>query len=290
MIYSLCILFNCPLTGWWDAGHLAVAQIAYEELQPEVKDKVDAYLAGVSADFPDHSDFISASIWADGIRFDGVDCFSSWHISSRPYDPEKILSSEEHQNILLRMENNDLVWIIGQSLKTLSNPQSSSWARGFMLRLLIHMVGDLHQPLHCTTYYDSRHFPKGDRGGTRYCIADQKYGSLHYLFDGAFGLADRRTQQPMTEEDAKYIEDLVSLLKKQFPRETLAELREKHIDAWRQESYDIAVDVAYGKTAPFPNECPTEDFMEEGKIVTAKRLALAGYRLADLLNEVFTKV
>ena len=110
-----------------------------------------------------------ASIWADDIVHDGIESFFKWHISSRPYDPEGILSTSEHEKILASIEGNDLVWVIGECIKTLKNPNSTSWSRGFMLRVLIHMVGDIHQPSHCITLYNTQ-FPQGDRGGTRFKI------------------------------------------------------------------------------------------------------------------------
>ncbi|NGX42792.1 MAG: hypothetical protein K940chlam7_01080 [Chlamydiae bacterium] len=283
LLSTLLLFVNSTVSAWWDEGHLAVAQIAYEELQPEVIHKVEPYLDAVSGSFPNHSDFVMASVWADDIVHDGINSFLLWHGSARPYDPEGILSLQEKEIILAKFEGNDIVWAIDECKKTLKNPNATPWAKGFMLRMLIHIVGDIHQPIHCTTYY-SHNFPKGDRAGTRYRIKHEKYESIHQLFDGAFGLGDHRPERPMTEGDKRHLSDLVFYLKTEFPRDSLPQLVEKKIDSWRQESYDIGVNFGYGNIAL--NESPSEQVMMEGKIVTGKQLALAGYRLADLLNDI----
>lgn len=279
----LIVMFNTPLTAWWDAGHMAVAQIAYEELQPEVKKKVDAYIEEVSHSFPNYSNFIMASLWADDIVHDGIDSFREWHGSARPYDPHNFLSPEEKLKILASFEGHDIVWAIGECVITLENPEATNWAKGFMLRMLIHIAADIHQPCHCTTYY-SPEFPEGDRAGTRYKLKHDMYKSLHYLFDGAFGLCDRQPERPMNDEDKVYLNDLVDYLRQTYSRESLQLLKETNVDQWRQESYEIGVNFAYPNISPF--ESPSGQFMAEGKVICGKRLALAGYRLADLLNSV----
>lgn len=280
------IFFHCSLSAWWDTGHIAVAQIAYEELQPEVKEKVDGYLEAVSGPFPNHCDFIMASVWADDIVHEGIYSFREWHGSARPYDPYGVVSPVEREKILAKFENNDIVWAIMGSLKTIKENSSSQWAKGFMLRMLIHIVGDIHQPCHCITFY-SPDFPNGDRAGTRFKIKHDTYKSLHSMFDGAFGLGDRQPERPMSEKDKLYIDSLVNHLRENYPRESLPQLCDKNIDHWRQDSYDIGVDFAYANI--LPNKQPAPQVMEEGKIITGRQLALAGYRLADLLNDLLGK-
>lgn len=282
---GLTLLLNTSLSAWWDAGHMAVAQIAYEELQPEVTEKADAYIAAVSHSFPNYSNFIMASLWADDIVHDGIDSFREWHGSARPYDPQNILTPEQHLKILASFEGHDIVWAIGECVNTLQDPEATDWAKGFMLRMLIHIAADIHQPCHCTSYYSSE-FPEGDRAGTRFKIKHDKYKSLHHLFDGAFGLCDRQPERPMNEGDKLYQNDLVAYLRKNYPRTALQLLNENNVDQWRQESYEIGVNFAYPNISSFGS--PSEKFMAEGKVVCGRRLALAGYRLADLLNRVLS--
>jgi hypothetical protein len=283
---SLLILFlavHCSISGWWDMGHMAVAKIAYEELKPEVKEKADRYLMAVSGPFPNHADFIMASIWADDISRDGLKAFFKWHISSRPYDPDGILSASEMEKILAGFEGTDLVWVLGECVKTLSNPEATLWTKGFMLRILLHMVGDVHQPAHCVSLYNTQ-FPEGDQGGNLFKIKHPQYTNLHSLFDSGFGIGDRMPQRPMNEEDRQYLDNLVSTVKEKHPRRSLDELDDKIFDHWRQESYDIGVQFSYANITPGAE--PSAEFIGEGKRLSERQLALAGYRLADLLNSL----
>ena len=64
-------------------------------------------------------------------------------------------------------------------------------ARSFALRLIIHYVGDIHQPLHATTLVDDE-YPNGDAGGNfehipNICGASNLHAvwdSLTYLYCG----------------------------------------------------------------------------------------------------------
>lgn len=282
-IASLLLVTSTSLSAWWDAGHMSVAQLAYEELNPEVQKKVDGYLQAVSGPFPDHSDFISASVWADDIVHEGINAFFVWHGSARPYDPQGLLSENERKRILTQFENNDIVWALRQCVKTLRNRDASAWAKGFMLRMLTHLVGDVHQPLHCITYYGPE-FPEGDRAGTQFKIKHPTYSSLHSMFDSAFGLADRQPSRPVTQEDRGYVNEIVTLLRQNFPRDALTQVSDQNFDHWHQESYEIGAQFAY--TSFRPNESPSPEAMEQGRAITSAQLALAGYRLADLLNDM----
>lgn len=70
-----------------------------------------------------------------------------------------------------------------------------------MLRAAIHIIGDMHQPLHNLELFDDN-YKKGDRGGNRISIDEnenkQKISNLHNLWDGYMGFypqaAEDRTQ------------------------------------------------------------------------------------------------
>jgi len=68
------------------------------------------------------------------------------------------------------------------------NPENAgavSWSLGdsFDLRLLIHFVGDIHQPLHATSRYTSK-YPHGDAGGNGFKLTSKDgVTNLHSLWD-----------------------------------------------------------------------------------------------------------
>jgi len=64
--------------------------------------------------------------------------------------------------------------------------------KSMMLRYLIHVVGDIHQPLHSVEFFDEVNFPKGDLGGNLFLIEYSKnISNLHKFFDsGADSIPD----------------------------------------------------------------------------------------------------
>lgn len=64
------------------------------------------------------------------------------------------------------------------------NFQNETLEKSMMLRYLVHVVGDVHQPLHSASLFDNEHFPKGDMGGNLFKINYTKnVDNLHKFFD-----------------------------------------------------------------------------------------------------------
>lgn len=282
--------------SWWDGGHMVVAEIAYEELDSTVKEKVDRYLAAVSLPFPAHSNFVSSSVWADDISAEGLKVLFSWHGSAKVYDPSGILTAAQVKEINDRnLYEKDTVWAIKHSVKTLGNETASDWAKGFMLRMLIHIVGDIHQPLHNVTRYNVD-FPNGDRAGTRFLL-EGKHKSLHSLWDSVFEDAEIKPARPMTESDSEWVRVYASQIKSAYSRASLLAREEMmkpvgmgrmhFADQWSKESYDLALEYAYPGIEP--NAEPSEEYMARGREVAREQLAIAAYRLADLLNAILSE-
>ena len=77
------------------------------------------------------------------------------------------------------------VWALHELEDTLKQDHDTNNAKlmkSQALRLYIHIVGDIHQPLHAATYY-SEDFPNGDAGGNFFDIKYKDYTQLHFLWD-----------------------------------------------------------------------------------------------------------
>ena len=62
--------------------------------------------------------------------------------------------------------------------------QNNVFEKSMMLRYLIHVVGDIHQPLHAVELFDDVKFPRGDNGGNLFLIEyNDNIGNLHKFFD-----------------------------------------------------------------------------------------------------------
>ena len=278
--FLIVVLLHSSLFAWWDAGHMVVAQIAYERLDSKVKTKVDRYINVMGPVFPNSASFVTAACWADDIRSLGLKVFSPWHGSSLPYDPEGILSTYQVNKLKKELQGRDLVYALEQCVTTFTHPRASSWAKGLMLRFMIHCGGDIHQPLHCTTLYNS-HFPNGDRAGTRFRIAGGT--NLHGYWDSICGLGTWRLRRPLDDDGIRYINDLAQHATELYPEESFPELEEEaDFTKWRDESFEIAATYAYSGVQPGKGLSPK--YRATAEQIALQQIALAGYRLARVLN------
>ncbi len=171
---NYCIIFTLffclsPLAFAWNAtGHKLVAQIAYVQLNEEVKQQVDELL---------NYQFINASVWADQVRAKGNDTMNTWHYINLPTpSPQK-----------------NVVDAIIDTQAILKNPGASKKQKQWALRGLIHWVGDIHQPLHTITR---------DRGGTLFFLTKNPYGkNLHQLWDNGAGALQNVANIKQTAEE-----------------------------------------------------------------------------------------
>jgi len=85
------------------------------------------------------------------------------------------------------------------------------------MRLLIHYVGDIHQPLHCTSRVN-HDYPKGDRGGNNVPIAPRgDINELHAVWDSVVYEYDGYADLPFSDEDWDAQGKNVSLLIDKYP-------------------------------------------------------------------------
>src|ERR1700748_1679158 len=126
--------------AWGPTGHQIVAQIAKQYLNKNVKDSVEKYLNGLS--------FEETATWMDDIKKDHLhDNMNSWHYINIEKDKTYVKTDEE--NVVNELE---------KAIAQLNNKkQLSKDEINLDLKLVFHLIGDLHQPLH--TGYAS------DKGG-----------------------------------------------------------------------------------------------------------------------------
>ena len=124
---------------WGNIGHKVVGEIAERKLNPEVKLIVNDLLDGES--------MANASTWADEIKSDPLyKQYNPWHYVNMPLDKEY---SDIQKN-----QSGDIVSTLKESIKILKNPESTKELKSFYLKFLIHLVGDIHQPLHTGRFED----------------------------------------------------------------------------------------------------------------------------------------
>ncbi len=272
-----------PACAWHETGHMVVARIAMDHLDPATKLQIehlagvrDNPLVGVPCDERNDA-FITGTCWLDDIRKRNKN-FGRWHYIDYPYSPDGTPTQpqDNNENVVLGIDNN---------VALLANSSASDAQRAEAVRFLTHFVGDIHQPLHCIQLYSKR-FPEGDRGGNRFQIASAD-ANLHAFWDeGGDGLPDVR--RPLSEDGARLLTSLARDIEHEFDADTLNELRlHPRAEQWAVESFQMAREIAYNGIEP--GAVPSDSYVARAQHACRRRLALAGYRLARLLNEALGK-
>lgn len=142
---------------------------------------------------------------------------------------------------------------------------------GYNLSWLVHLVGDVHQPLHCVSRFSGRHLDeitkkdRSDLGGNLFSL-DDPAKNLHKLWDDALPPAEIRTGLPASADMVVHLDT----------------------NSWVQESAELARSVVYSLGLDSPDSpAPTvsADYRQAMQKIARERIGLAGYRLAAILNQ-----
>lgn len=286
----VCLILCAPSIslGWGAGGHMMVAQIAFKRLNPKAKARATELLAikiNPAAVTADSKDFVNAAHWADDLRpFQEFDSFKPLHFIDQPFSVDGTTlpaGLPEPDNIIKALEDNVNI------LKTSSDKNAQAQA----LRLIIHFVGDIHQPLHCATRVDSAHLD-GDRGGNLVSIkipgpgGELKVTNLHSYWDGGLG-SFPKTGPDFAPPPLSQIPAAVSRATAGNPASNPAlKLNDPmNFSAWAKESLTLAKDVAYKGMKNGAK--PTTAYNNASLKVARQRVAWGGYRLAALLNSIW---
>ena len=269
--------------GWGAGGHMMVASIAFNRLNPRAKAQAQTLLAipinpaGVSKK---SKDFVNAAHWPDDLRpFKAFDPFLPFHFIDQPFSvdgtalPTDLPASD---NIVKALEDNVNI------LKTSTDKNAQAQA----LRFIIHFVGDIHQPVHCATRVDSAHL-RGDQGGNGVTIkVAGKSVKLHSYWDGGIG-SFPKTGANFAPPPLSQIGPAAAKAMAGNP-DTDPDLKLNdpfNFKAWADESLAAAKDAAYPGMQNGVK--PSAAYNSKALKVARKRVAWGGYRLAALLNAIW---
>lgn len=251
--------------AWNSVGHRLIAQIAYDQLDVQPKKTLNAYNRAMDRSFAARS-LILAAIWLDTLhRQTQYAYLSHLHYIDLPYSRDgSVWPAPEEENALSA---------ISLALQNFQKP-ASLYERGLSLRILLHVIADIHQPLHTITCYSQQH-PKGDRGGNLFRLAANPVASnLHAYWDRGGGyLLGKKKSKSSIKKWAKRLE-------KRWPCTQNSLINPK---AWVHESYQIAVHEAY---AIEPYTRPSSTYQRRVKKRSEQQIALAGCRLGQVLNQL----
>lgn len=262
----LSALFCSALTStslaWNAIGHKLVAQIAYDNLTSEVKQLCNEYNRAYSKGAK--STFVSNATWLDSIRAKDIHWFDTLHYIDIPFSIDK--------TPLPPVQEVNALWGMKHAVTVLSSTKSSAADKGLSVRILTHLVGDIHQPLHTVTRISSQ-FPNGDMGGNLYPLAPNSIGaSLHKYWDNGAGILIGQSKRSQIENKARQLEE-------RWP--CTGAYAQTKPQEWIKSTHQYALTQVY--TTP-PNQRPTKKYQLNAQKITEKQIALAGCRLAHVLN------
>ncbi len=267
---------SAPVEAWGPQGHRTVGAIADRLLTPQARAQVERLLAADLDRFGNPSGrttLEAVSVWADEIKGTPA-ARDRWHYDDLPvcgsapkaqYCPDGQCNTEQVKRLSA----------------VLGDPHAAVRERNEALKWIVHLVGDIHQPLHAA---DNR-----DRGGNLVAVAlegvrTRGRESLHRAWDTELvrlALHTRTRQQPPRD-----IDELV-----QRARRLVAEAGQGTPDGWASESNNLARSVAYRYPGFACDRVPggilvlDRAYQREAEPIVRERLLLAGARLAGLLNQ-----
>lgn len=263
--------------AWGPQGHRTVGAIADRLLTPAARAAVAELLAGDLDKFGNPSGrttLESVAVWADEIRGTAADR-PRWH-----YDDVPVCGSAPPRERYCRDGECNSAQL-ERLTALLRDPRAAPRERNEALKWIVHLVGDLHQPLHAAE--------NGDLGGNRAAVTlvgvrTRGRENLHRAWDGelvrlALHTGDR--QRPPRDIDALADE----------ARALVPEAGQGTPESWASESNHLARNVAYQYPGFACGSVPAgvvqldRDYQAEAEAIVRERLLLAGGRLANLLDK-----
>ena len=289
-----------PASAWNDTGHQVVALIAWDNLPSVPRSKLVAMMrqaepaTRLPSLFPEDKRamevrarefFRRAATWPDLIRSVPELHHPTWHHRDFYWRQDKGRAIDLPD---LQVHPENLLERLHHFKKLLANPTAPAHERAIGIAWVLHLVGDIHQPFHCSARVTAVE-RKGDRGGQDFELAPrspphpqgERY-SLHAYWDD---MLDRAVPRRSGERLDVYLQRAAALVVSQHPRaQREGELKPGQFDAWARESL-VAAQNAYPASLRRGQE-PSADYRNMSTQVALGRLALAGYRLALMLREV----
>lgn len=165
--------------------------------------------------------------------------------------------------------------------QALSDPTTPKALKAYDLAWLLHLVGDVHQPLHMADQYGPAFSGGNDAGGNGIPVDYTGFSELHGFWDGAPG--DNKNNAKVLSISIAAADSL--------PAAQPSDVAVSDVDAWGQESYDLAVHQVYVPPVILQSAAtvtPTPQYVANAQAIAKARVALAGERLANLLNASLT--
>jgi hypothetical protein len=308
-----------PVRAWNNVGHRSIAELVWRQMDEHERQSASNLLLShphyerlLTSDVPAGIDtnkwaFLVAAVWPDLVRHakpgqpqkpSSITKYDLYpHAIGYPFVRPADRDSVSIENFFIAKPDAEMV--LSNSIATLKDDKASKHDQAVSLCWTLHLVGDLHQPLHTATWVRKDKSDWDGLGGN-YIVIDprgdpyEKQIDLHSFWDRLGGvnpsyktvadLADKLSATDLTKSVLKNFEE------------------NRRIAAWVQESHRIAVDFAYaedrvrfthiddlnsGKAQASQIPELSRDYISEAERIAKRRLLLAAMRLTDELKRIW---
>jgi nuclease S1 len=243
--------------AWGPDGHRAVARLAEARLTDTARAAIRALLGTES--------LADVAIWADEVRNTTHPATYNWHFTDVPVNARRFnrtrdckANPEKGDCSIAALER--LSAIVGDATK-------SELERREALKFIVHIVGDIHQPLHSA---ERAH----DQGGNLVTVTLLgQMMNLHAAWDRGIIGAFQDNEKTLVEHAEQWLES----------QQERRVARGSFVD-WTNEGHDIARDIVYKHADD--RVIDAHERAEAIRIIR-KRIGRAGVRLATVLNRAF---
>lgn len=241
----MTIIIPSHLYAWGKTGHDIAGELAYHFLDNVTKEKLNAYLGATPIE--------GASTWMDEVRRDhSYDYMKPWHYVDYEASTEYMANHNENlvnelNKTITELEHKDN--LNADKIKT-------------DLEIVIHLVEDMHQPLHVG-------YPEDKGGNTIKVNYMGKTQNLHHVWDDGI----------IKTQDIGY-EKCIAVYKTMRPAEVV-QLKTGSVEQWLKESRSLLPDVY-----DFKDSIIDEAYIDKNTPIIEKQLVVAGIRLAAVLEKV----
>lgn len=252
-LISLLAACSMPATmlGWGQKGHDVTAAIAERHLTPAARAMADSLLDGRS--------LVYWANWLDNASHQMDYAYTkTWHYKN-------IDAGETYESAPANPAG-DAVTAIRSQIEVLSDPVTTPQQADLALRILVHVMGDLHQPMHLGH--------AKDQGGNRVKMKFfDRETNLHSIWDSSLVESGRKWSYTEWQQQIDRADDA-----------TEAEIISGTVDDWARQTFDIATQCyVYFR----PGAKVMYNDIARWTPVIEQQFLRGGLRLAHVLNSIF---
>lgn len=253
LVFLLILITNSfTAYGWGQKGHDMTACIAENHLTPTAYQVIGELLDGKS--------IIYWSNWLDNVSHTPEYAYTkTWHYKN-------IDDGFNFENAPL-LETGDIISAIHEQVNVLQQPMTSREAKQQALKFLVHLMGDLHQPVHLGH--------ASDRGGNQWPVNYfGRESNLHSVWDNSLPEAAHKWTYSEWQDQIDRLNDSEIFL---IPNQGNPE-------KWGNETYELCKTI-YESTPENTNI--DYNYINEWTPTLESLFLKGGLRLADVLNSIF---